>query len=122
MVVTNQPDAVRGTQERAVVESMNGELARLMDIDEFGVCYHDVAQACECRKPKTGLLLAAAKEWPIDLRKSFMAGDRWRDVDAGIAAGCRTVFVDGEYHEGKINRADFTANSLRQAADWILGL
>ena len=122
VVVTNQPDVARGTQERAVVENMNGELARLMDIDDFNVCYHDDAQACECRKPKPGLLIAAAKKLSIDLRKSFMVGDRWRDVDAGIAAGCRTVFIERGYNEGKIIRADFTANSLRQAANWILGL
>jgi D-glycero-D-manno-heptose 1,7-bisphosphate phosphatase len=120
VVVTNQPDVARGTQERGIVEAMNRRLARAIDIDEFRVCYHDDAQACECRKPKPGLLLAAARKWSIDLHDSFMLGDRWRDIDAGIAAGCRTVFIDRGYHEGKIIRSNFTASSLREAVDWIL--
>src|SRR5262249_8933489 len=80
IVVTNQPDVARGTQKREVVEAINEELSRRMPLDAFSVCYHDDAQKCDCRKPKPGLLLAAAEEWSIDLGQSFMVGDRWRDI------------------------------------------
>jgi D-glycero-D-manno-heptose 1,7-bisphosphate phosphatase len=120
MVVTNQPDVARGVQKQEVVEAMNRGLARVMPIDEFWVCYHDDSDNCNCRKPKPGLLMTAALKWSIDLHQSFMVGDRWKDMEAGIAAGCRTVFIDHGYSERKPAHSDFTARSLREAADWIL--
>jgi D-glycero-D-manno-heptose 1,7-bisphosphate phosphatase len=120
IVVTNQPDVARGTQRREVVEAMNRELTRLMPIDEFCICYHDDDDNCDCRKPKPGLLVAAAQKWSIDLRRSFMVGDRWRDIDAGIAVGCRTVFIDRQYKERKPAHFDFAAKSLRSATNWII--
>jgi D-glycero-D-manno-heptose 1,7-bisphosphate phosphatase len=120
IVVTNQPDVARGAQKQQVVEAMNRELARFMPIDEFCVCYHDDDQNCNCRKPKPGLLVAAARKWSIDLNQSFMLGDRWRDIEAGIAAGCRTVFIDHGYDERKPTHADCTTKSLREAAEWVL--
>jgi D-glycero-D-manno-heptose 1,7-bisphosphate phosphatase len=120
IVVTNQPDVARGTQKQRVVEAMNLELARTIPIDEFCVCYHDDDQNCNCRKPKAGLLLAAARKWSVDLDQSFMVGDRWRDIDAGIAAGCRTIFIDRGYNERKPTYSDYTTKSLRRAADWVL--
>jgi D-glycero-D-manno-heptose 1,7-bisphosphate phosphatase len=121
IVVTNQPDVARGTQTQEAVEAMNHELARVMPIDEFCICYHDDSQNCDCRKPKPGLLVTAAQRRLIDLHESFMVGDRWRDIEAGISAGCRTIFIDRGYNERKPAHSDFTARSLREAADWILG-
>ena len=83
-----------------------------MGLDEVCVCPHDDADACACRKPKPGLLLDAAKRWKIDLAKSFMIGDRWRDIEAGQAAGCRTVFVDYGYAERRPDAPDIVAPSL----------
>jgi D-glycero-D-manno-heptose 1,7-bisphosphate phosphatase len=120
IVVTNQPDVARGTQTREAVEAINREISNVIPIDGFCVCYHDDAQMCVCRKPKPGLLTAAAEKWSIDLERSFMVGDRWRDIAAGIAAGCNTVFIDRGYNELKVVRSDFAARSLREAADWIL--
>jgi D-glycero-D-manno-heptose 1,7-bisphosphate phosphatase len=120
IVVTNQPDVARGAQTREVVETINEKLALTLGINEFCVCYHDDNDNCACRKPKPGLLLAAAQDLSINLKVSFMIGDRWRDIDAGIAAGCRTVFIDRRYDERKPASPSFTARSLREAADWIL--
>jgi D-glycero-D-manno-heptose 1,7-bisphosphate phosphatase len=120
VVVTNQPDVARGVQNPDVVANINREIAKAIHLDEFRTCYHDDGDNCHCRKPKPGLLLAAAEDLLIDLGKSFMVGDRWRDIDAGTAAGCRTVLIDRGYTEGKTIRADFTAQSLKEAADWIL--
>jgi D-glycero-D-manno-heptose 1,7-bisphosphate phosphatase len=98
-VVTNQPDVTRGTQTRAEVERMNAALERRMPIVATYVCYHDDADACTCRKPLPGLLLKAAAEHGIDLQRSYMVGDRWRDVEAGTAAGCTTILVQHGYDE-----------------------
>lgn len=120
VVVTNQPDVARGTQTRVQVEAIHARLAGALPIDAFCCCYHDDADACDCRKPKPGLLIAAAAAHHIDLNASVMVGDRWRDVEAGRRAGCRTVFIDCAYAERRPERADAVVRSLAAAADWIL--
>jgi len=120
IVVTNQPDVARGTQSRAAVEAIHKRLAAELAIDDFLVCYHDDVSACECRKPKPGLLFDAAGEHGIDLDASVMVGDRWRDVEAGRRAGCRTVFVDYGYSEQRPDAPDVVVSSLEEATTWIL--
>jgi D-glycero-D-manno-heptose 1,7-bisphosphate phosphatase len=121
IIVTNQPDVARGTQTRAFVESVHAALlAGGLPIDLFCVCYHDDPDHCDCRKPKPGLLLAAARDMDVNLAESFMVGDRWRDVVAGRAAGCRTVFIDHQYRETAPAHYDARAASLAEAAEWIL--
>jgi D-glycero-D-manno-heptose 1,7-bisphosphate phosphatase len=120
IVVTNQPDVARGRQSRDVVESMHTRLAEQLPIDEFRACYHDDADECACRKPKPGLLLAAAADHGLDLARSVMVGDRWRDVEAGQRAGCATVFIDYGYSERRPASPDATVDSLWGAVDWIL--
>ena len=120
IVVTNQPDVARGTQARETVEEMHGALQRALPIDDFYVCYHDDADACDCRKPKPGLLLQAAADHGLRLSDSFLIGDRWRDVDAGQAAGVRTVFLNYGYRErGPVQAPDATVASLTEAVSWI---
>jgi D-glycero-D-manno-heptose 1,7-bisphosphate phosphatase len=120
-VVTNQPDVARGTQQRSMVEALHTALRKALPLDGFYVCYHDDADACECRKPKPGLLLTAAGEHGILLPASYMVGDRWRDVEAGQRAGCRSVWIEHGYAEpGPSAPPDFTVRSLREAAAWIL--
>ncbi|MCF3627993.1 HAD family hydrolase [Thalassospiraceae bacterium LMO-SO8] len=119
IVVTNQPDVGNGLVDRAVVERMNARLTGALPIDSVKVCYHGQAEGCACRKPKPGMLLDAADELGIDLAASFMVGDRWSDIDAGRAAGCRTVFIDRGYGERRPETQDFTAASMGEAADLI---
>ncbi|MFA5909008.1 MAG: HAD-IIIA family hydrolase [Vicinamibacterales bacterium] len=116
VVVTNQPDVARGAQTREMVEAMNAQLSAILPLDEIRVCYHDDVDACSCRKPRAGLLTAAPHH---DLNRSFMVGDRWRDVEAGRNAGCRTVFIDRGYSERQ-PAADARVTSLTGAVDWIL--
>ena len=120
VVVTNQPDVARGTQSRAAVESINAELGKRLGIYDFRVCYHDDSSHCECRKPEAGLLLAAARDLDFDLTRSFMVGDRWRDVEAGRRAGCRTVLIDNNYRELLKTEPDVRVRNLGEAASWIL--
>jgi D-glycero-D-manno-heptose 1,7-bisphosphate phosphatase len=110
----------RGTQKRETVEAINREIGRSVNVDDFNVCYHDDSDNCFCRKPRPGLILGSASKWSIDLAHSFLIGDRWRDIDAGIAAGCRTVFIDRGYVERKATGQHFTALSFKQATEWIL--
>lgn len=119
MVVTNQPDVARGTTTRAVVEAINQYLVQNLPLDDVLVCYHDDQDYCECRKPKPGLLKQAAEKYQINLDKSFMIGDRWRDIQAGQAAGCRTIWIDNHYQEPAPKDPDFTTSSLLLAANWI---
>jgi D-glycero-D-manno-heptose 1,7-bisphosphate phosphatase len=118
VVTTNQPDVARGATTREIVAEIHAHLAQLLPIDEFRVCLHDDGDRCACRKPKPGLLL----DPPVyDVAGSVMVGDRWRDVDAGRAAGCRaTILVDYGYDEPMPNEPDARVSSLAEAADWIL--
>ena len=120
VVVTNQPDVARGTQRRAEIDRMHAALAAALPLDEFRVCDHDDADDCECRKPKPGLIVAAARDAGVSLADSFVVGDRWRDVEAGQRAGCAAIFVDRGYHERRPENADAVVGSLPEAADWIL--
>ena len=121
IVVTNQPDVARGTTPRAVVEQINNHLHACLPIDEFRTCYHDSIDGCDCRKPLPGALFAAAKEHDIDLSKSYMIGDRWRDTEAGERAGCKTIFIDYGYAEKQPDSVNHRVGSLAEAAQIILG-
>lgn len=120
VVVTNQPDVARGRQSRDTVEEMHSALRAALPIDDFYVCYHDDSDHCDCRKPKPGLLLKAAAEHGLRLSDSFLIGDRWRDVEAGRAAGVHTVFLDYGYREQRPEcPPDATVSSLSEAVSWI---
>ena len=122
LVVTNQPDVGRGTLARQVVDEINRKLRAECDLDGIFTCFHDDAARCGCRKPEPGLLLEAAREFDIELAASFMVGDRWRDVEAGQRAGCRTLYVDHGYAEARPARYDFRVSCLSEAAQVILRL
>ena len=120
IVVSNQPDVARGTTPKETVEAINAYLAERLPIDRFITCYHDDGDNCDCRKPRSGMLLTGAREFDLDLASSYMVGDRWRDVEAGNAAGCKTIFIDYEYDEQRPQLCDFQVISMDEAASIIL--
>lgn len=124
VVATNQPDVGRGTLKQEIVEQIHTHMCAQLPIDRVEVCYHPGRgeSDCDCRKPKPGLLLRAARELSIDLRTSWMVGDRWRDIDCGHAAGCRTVFIDYQYDEALKQQPDYRAKNLLEATELILNL
>jgi D-glycero-D-manno-heptose 1,7-bisphosphate phosphatase len=122
IVITNQPDVANGLTERATVDAMHDVMRTRLAIDDIRICFHNDAAGCDCRKPKPGLILAAAAEYGIDLAQSYMVGDRWRDVAAGRAAGCFTIFVDYSYAQDGPNFPDIVVKSLPEAAAIILRL
>lgn len=120
VVVTNQPDVGRGKVGQAVVEEMNRLLVATLGIDAVRVCFHDGYSPCDCRKPAAGMLLDAAAMLDIDLQQSFMVGDRSGDIEAGRAAGCRTVHIPWGHMEALKVVPDHSAPNLIAAVDWIL--
>lgn len=120
IVVTNQPDVARGKQTLEVVQRLHERLERELPVRQIRMCPHDDADQCECRKPKPGMLLAAAAEHEIDLARSFMVGDRWKDIEAGRRAGCRTVWLQNPYDETKPSSPDLTVGSLAEAVIWMV--
>jgi D-glycero-D-manno-heptose 1,7-bisphosphate phosphatase len=121
VVVTNQPDVARGIQTRETVEAMHAHLRRSgLPIDAFYVCYHDGPDSCDCRKPRPGMLLNASSDLLIDLERSFIVGDRWRDIEAGQRAGCTAFLVDYGYAETRPRPPYVAVHSLSSAVQWIL--
>ena len=120
VVVTNQPDVARGIASRQLVDRIHDTLRAALSLDAIFVCLHDEGHGCDCRKPKPGLLIRAAHDLDIDLPSSFMVGDRWRDMEAGGRAGCRTLFIGNDYLEKAPVRWDFSVASLVEAARVIL--
>ncbi len=121
IVVTNQPDVARGTQSAEAVEAIHRRLREELPVDDFLSCFHDDADGCTCRKPKPGLILQGAARHGADPARSFLIGDRWRDIDAGKAAGCRTIWIDRGYRErGPTAPPDARVTTLAEAVEWIL--
>tara|TARA_B100000949_G_C13958736_1_gene316014 strand:- start:30 stop:560 length:531 start_codon:yes stop_codon:yes gene_type:complete len=115
LVVTNQPDVTRGKINKNTVIKMNNFLQKEIKLDDFFVCYHDDEDNCECRKPKPGLLLQASKKWDVNLKKSFIIGDRWRDIQAGEKVGCKTIFLEYNYIDIKPKNPNFITDTLLNA-------
>jgi D-glycero-D-manno-heptose 1,7-bisphosphate phosphatase len=118
-VVTNQPDVAKGLIKREELERMNARLVPL-GADVVKVCLHAQDAGCRCRKPKPGMLRAAAKELGVSLSRSYMVGDRWSDVEAGRAAGCYTVKIERGYANEQPARPDAVVKSLGAAVRHIL--
>ena len=124
VVATNQPDVGRGTLKQEIVEAIHAQMCRELPIHRVEACYHPGKDAseCDCRKPKPGMLLRAARALSIDLPHSFMVGDRWRDIDCGYAAGVTTILVDYGYAEGLRQAPHHRVGNLLEAANLILDL
>lgn len=124
IVVTNQPDVGRGDLQPAIVQAMHRKLlADLPAIDRIEVCFHAgtrQGQPCDCRKPKPGMILRAARALSIDLAASYLIGDRWRDIDCARAAGCRAIFIERGYNEALREKPDIVVSGFGKAADAVL--
>lgn len=120
IVVTNQPDIARGSATAASIEAINERLRQTLPLDEIRVCPHDDTDNCDCRKPKPGLLLQPPAH---DMAASVIVGDRWRDISAGLSAGCgATILIDYGYSETLPDEPTIRVGSLTEAADWWLSV
>ena len=113
-MVTNQPDIARQKVDYETVMEINQLVASNCLLTDIGMCIHDDSDQCACRKPKPGLINELAAKYDIDLKASAMVGDRWRDVDAGNAAGCYTIFIDYQYGEKLRAQPDAIASSIEE--------
>jgi D-glycero-D-manno-heptose 1,7-bisphosphate phosphatase len=133
IVVTNQSGVARGffpdEMVQRVHERMTRELASAgAHVDGIYYCPHGSNDECICRKPRTGMLERAAREHGLDLKGSWMVGDKYEDVALGHAAGCLTVLVMTGYGRGEYEwnrgawprRPEFVVEDLQQAADVFL--
>jgi D-glycero-D-manno-heptose 1,7-bisphosphate phosphatase len=113
VVVTNQPDVVRGWQTREQVDEFHALITRELPVARVYACFHDNDAGCACRKPLPGMLLEASRELGLTLAGSWMVGDRSSDVAAGRAAGCSTVLFRSE-SSGEPSAADHEIGALRE--------
>jgi D-glycero-D-manno-heptose 1,7-bisphosphate phosphatase len=121
VVATNQPDVGRGEVAEAVIESMHARLLELVpEIDRIEVCYDPADGLSNRRKPEPGMLLDAAAVLGLDLSRSWMVGDRWRDIACGKRAGARTIFINFDYSEANDTAPEFTVMSFQEAVAIIL--
>lgn len=118
IVVSNQPDLARGEITEDILDSMTERLKSEIQIDDIYICPHDDHHNCSCRKPRPGMLLQAAQKWDIDLTESFLIGDTWKDMEAGKAAGCKTILLNTPYNQDV--QCNFRVKSLPEAADLII--
>lgn len=121
VVVTNQPDIGNGDVLSTTVDAMHRRMLDELPLDRVELCSHRQSDGCACRKPKPGMLLNAARDCGIDLAQSFIVGDRASDIEAGIATGCTTIFIDLHYTaERPPAHPDYVAQNVAGAADIIL--
>ncbi len=119
IIITNQPDVARGFITQRASEEINYLIQEKLKINHSYICFHDDSDNCICRKPKAGLIIQASKELNIDLSRSIMVGDRWKDIMAGQAAGCTSYYIDKEYKEQKPQQPFTVVESLLHAAQIV---
>jgi D-glycero-D-manno-heptose 1,7-bisphosphate phosphatase len=118
IVVTNQPDIARNKMSKTDLAQMTERVIKETGVDDVVVCPHDDNDRCQCRKPKPGMLVNSAKKWNIDLPKSFVIGDSWKDIEAGKKAGCACVLINAKYN--KDVACHLRVKSLSDAVELIL--
>ena len=120
IVVTNQPDISNGLLSLDVLHLMHNKLREKLAVTDIYFCPHSSIENCECRKPRPGMIIAAAKKYTINFSKSFLIGDRASDIEAGKKVGCRLIFINRNYKEPKPISQEKTVNNLRTATNYIL--
>lgn len=122
IVFTSQPDISRGFLKMEDLEKMHKIITEMLPVDGIKFCPHDDKDNCNCRKPKPGLIIEAAKKWSIDLKKSYVIGDTWKDIGAGKAAGCKTILIRRKYNKDLQEGYDFEIDNLKKTVEIIKNL
>ncbi len=112
IVITNQPEVFRSKLSLKTLDKINIKIKKTLKVDDIFMCTHDDSEKCKCRKPKIGMLIKAKKKWNINLEKSYVVGDRWKDIEAGNKARCKTVFLDRDYDEQKPINYDYKIKTI----------
>lgn len=122
IIVTNQPDVATGKQSLNHLNEIHNFINKELTIDDIFVCLHSDFEGCSCRKPLPGMIFSAQQKWQIDLPRSFLVGDRWRDMGAAQAAGCVGLFIDYGYEEQQPEFPYTAVGSLKKAVQKIYEL
>jgi D-glycero-D-manno-heptose 1,7-bisphosphate phosphatase len=117
-IVTNQPDVARRRMQPEVLDAMLQQIREAAHIDDYRVCPHEDADGCGCRKPLPGMITDLAQHWHVDLDRSYLLGDPWRDVDAAVAAGCMPILIRRPYNDGAT--AGAVVDTLEEAVGLVL--
>jgi len=140
VLVTNQSGVARGYFSESFVQQTHVLLKQMLlkegaRIDGIYFCPHHpkagnslYTTACDCRKPGTGMIDRAARDLNIDVKRSFVVGDKWSDVELGQRAGARSILVNsgfapddaGNVRPRDLNEPDFIAHTITEAVEWIL--
>tara|TARA_B100000287_G_scaffold9241_2_gene9107 strand:+ start:29296 stop:29820 length:525 start_codon:yes stop_codon:yes gene_type:complete len=113
IMVTNQPEYKRGANTKKNINDINKHIKKMLNLDFVYVNFSDNDKNND-RKPNPGMLLKAKKKFNLNLNKSFMLGDRWRDVGAGNKAKCKTIFLDRKYDEKIKYKPKYKIKSLKE--------
>ena len=111
----------RGTKSLDQIIEIHKRITDITGIQYFYSCTHDDFSDCICRKPKPGLVLRAVSELNIDLSKSFLVGDRWRDIALGQVLGLQSYFIDYKYSESPPKKPYIRVHSLLEAVNNVVG-
>ena len=136
IVISNQSGVARGYFTEKDLEPVSNAISALLNkegviINGFYYCPHyktgtvaEYSIACDCRKPKPGLIVRAAKDFSIDVSQSWMIGDILNDAEAGKAAGCKTILINNgnetEWIENEKRKPDYIVYNLLEAANIIV--
>lgn len=117
--ITNQPDVGRRLQDHSMIEAFHQYILENLPLEKIYACY-DCNDENPLRKPKPGMILELCKQYELDLEDCWVVGDRWKDVDAGNAAGCRTIFLDYGYDEALKSTPDYIISDLHELISLII--
>ena len=117
LIVSNQPEIERGLLPTAEHEKIQDCVKSVLAVDDAFICLHDNHHDCVCRKPKPGMILAAAEKWEIDLSRSYMVGDTNKDALAAKSAGVKCIIIDAPYNTGV--QAEYHVKNLKEILDII---
>ena len=124
IIITNQSAIGRGYFNEAAYRMVEREVERQVGqdlIDATYFCPHAPGHSCECRKPQAGMVLDGARDYHLDLSRSFFIGDKQSDIECGHNAGVKTILVRTGYgKETDSVLAEYVAQDLAEAADIIL--
>jgi D-glycero-D-manno-heptose 1,7-bisphosphate phosphatase len=118
IVFTNQPEIASGELLPADLDEMHRRMRAALPLDDVFFCPHRRSDGCRCYKPQPGMIEDAVARWPIDLARSYVVGDRWRDIGAGNATGCYSILIDRPY-SGDCSPDERVA-TLAEAVDAVL--
>jgi D-glycero-D-manno-heptose 1,7-bisphosphate phosphatase len=119
ILVTNQPDVSRGLVTKFFVDNINNFLMEHLELDLIKVVYKTEGEEPDRYKPAPGMIFEACNELNLDLENSFMVGDRWRDIDAGKNANCKTILLKSQTIENMKSKPDFEIESLTELLNII---